>query len=118
IQQGQVRDVLHNTYARGPVTGRVSVVVANPNDPLGDVWVGAAGGGVWNGDLFPGGPYWFPMTDDAAALSVGAIALDSCSTQRCNTIWVGTGENAIRRDTQYGRGVLVGRFNAVTLKYV
>lgn len=83
-------------------TGRINAVAPNPRNPLGDVWIGSATGGVWHGSP---GASWQPMTDDASALAVGDIALDSCSAKRCNTVWVGTGENGIRRDTQYGRGL-------------
>lgn len=86
-------------------TGRVNAVAPNPLNPLGDVWIGSATGGVWHGSVSPE-VSWQPMTDDAPALAVGDIALDSCTAKRCNTVWVGTGENGIRRDTQYGRGLL------------
>lgn len=92
------------------ITGRVSVVAANPQKPIGDVWVGSAGGGVWNGGLIPARS-WQPMSDDWASLAIGAIALDVCTTIRCNAVWVGTGENSIRRDTLYGAGVYRGSWN-------
>lgn len=101
---------------RAPATGRVNVIVPNPENPLGDIWVGAAGGGAWNGSVYPE-VHWRPMTDDQPSLAIGAIALDSCNSDRCLTVWVGTGENAGGRDTQYGHGVLLGTFNASTKTY-
>ncbi|HEX3552566.1 MAG TPA: hypothetical protein VIA62_05005 [Thermoanaerobaculia bacterium] len=112
-------DLINNGQAwpgRVPVTGRINVVVPNPLNPLGDVWVGAAGGGVWNGTVWPNN-FWSPMTDDAASLAVGAIALDSCNATFCSTVWAGTGEDSIRRDTQYGSGILKGTWNFATNVY-
>ena len=110
-------DLINNGQAwpgRVPVTGRINVVVPNPANPLGDVWIGSAGGGVWHGTVWPNN-FWDPMTDGAA--SVGAIALDSCSSFLCSTVWVGTGEDGIRRDTQYGSGILKGTWNSGTNVY-
>lgn len=110
------------------VTGRVSVVAANPQNPTNDVWVGGATGGLWHGGPYPDafvGPSayyelnlaWEPMLDSLSPLSIGAIELAGCTPARCSTVWVGTGENSIRRDTYYGSGVAVGRWNSSTLKY-
>lgn len=101
---------------RTPVTGRINVVAPNPENPLGDVWIGSAGGGVWHGSVHPDN-YWFPMTDDQESLAVGSIALDNCTKARCATVWVGTGEDSIRRDTQYGAGILKGQWNSTTSTY-
>src|SRR5215213_6377500 len=83
---------------------------------MGDVWIGAASGGVWHGSVSPASG-WTPMKDDAPSLAVGALALDTCTITRCQTVWVGTGENAIRRDTQYGKGLLKGTWNATSNSY-
>ncbi|HSS75803.1 MAG TPA: hypothetical protein VLV54_03575 [Thermoanaerobaculia bacterium] len=112
-------DLINNGQAwpgRVPVTGRINVVVPNPLNPLGDVWIGAAGGGVWHGTVWPNN-FWDPMTDAAGSLAVGAIALDSCSVNLCATVWAGTGEDSIRRDTQYGSGILKGTWNSGTNVY-
>src|ERR1700730_7918344 len=100
---------------RIPVTGRINVVAPNPQNILADIWVGSATGGVWHGSLRPDN-FWEPVTDDQPSLAVGAIKLDSCGPVRCQTGWVGTGEDSIRRDTQYGRGVLRGKWDGS--KYV
>lgn len=101
---------------RVPVTGRMTAIALNPQNPLGDIWIGSATGGVWHGAIHPE-VGWEPMTDEQPALSVGALALDSCTAVRCATVWVGTGENAIRRDSQYGLGILKGSWNAATHAY-
>jgi len=104
--------IVYGQAIGGPVTatGRINAVAPNPLNRLGDVWVGSATGGVWHGSVSPYSG-WQPMTDQSAALPVGDIELDSCTPQRCATVWVGTGENGIRRDTQYGKGVLKGVWN-------
>jgi hypothetical protein len=99
------------TGARVAVTGRVNAIAVNPANPFGDIWVGSAGGGAWNGAVSPL-IRWRPMTDHLDSLAVGALALDSCGSERCASVWIGSGENSIRRDTQYGRGVFKGSWNA------
>lgn len=89
----------------GGVTGRASAIAVNPLNP-DDVWLGTAAGGVWHSN--DGGRRWRPMSDNEAFLSIGAITLDDCTAQGCTTVYAGTGENAIRRDTYYGGGLLIG----------
>src|SRR5215213_2622536 len=47
---------------RAPVTGRVTVIAPNPMNLMGDVWIGAASGGVWHGSVSPASG-WTPMKD-------------------------------------------------------
>jgi uncharacterized repeat protein (TIGR01451 family) len=84
-------------------TGRATSIAVNPQNP-DDVWIGTAGGGVWH---LSGGK-WFPMSDDQASLAIGSLALTGCNSTGCAKIYAGTGENAIRRDTYYGAGLLEG----------
>jgi hypothetical protein len=108
-----------DAYHHSPttVTGRINAVAVNPSNVLGDVWIGSATGGVWNGSTNP--LKWTPMTDQLASLATGVIKLDpsTCTATRCTAVWVGTGENSIRRDTQYGNGVYKGSWNSSTSKY-
>jgi len=89
----------------GGSTGRATVLAVNPMN--GDqVFLGSAAGGVW---FTPDrGVQWFPLSDDQAALAVGAILVEDCDSSGCDRIYVGTGENAIRRDTYHGAGLLIG----------
>jgi hypothetical protein len=48
------------------------------------------------------------MSDDQASMAIGALALDDCGAGSCGTIYAGTGENALRRDTYYGNGLMIG----------
>src|SRR5262249_25436409 len=54
---------------------------------------------------------WFAMSDDEASLAIGSIALSACDPNKCSIVYAGTGENALRRDTYYGAGLLVGAFD-------
>ncbi|HKY31923.1 MAG TPA: hypothetical protein VJV23_05255 [Candidatus Polarisedimenticolia bacterium] len=93
------------TVFPGGVGGRASAVAANPFNPS-DVWVGTAQGGVWHST--DGGASWRPVSDNEASLAIGSLALAGCAPNGCSTIYAGTGENAIRRDTFYGKGLLLG----------
>lgn len=85
--------------------GRATAIAVNPKN--GDqVWVGTAAGGVWYS--LNGGKNWTPESDLEDSLAIGAIALDECSVLGCPSIFVGTGENAIRRETYHGAGLLLG----------
>jgi hypothetical protein len=91
---------------RNHVSGRATAFAVNPANP-NDIWLGTANGGVWH--TSDGGAHWLPMSDDQASLAIGAITLDGCTSAECATVYAGTGENAIRRDTYYGMGLLIGR---------
>lgn len=94
-----------NGMFSGGVSGRASVIAVNPDNGQ-QVWLGTAAGGVWFSAN--GGQTWKPLSDKVESLAVGAIQLADCDVDGCATVYVGTGENAIRRDTYYGAGLLVG----------
>ena len=87
--------------------GRASVLAVNPLNQ-NEVFLGAATGGVWR--TVDAGLSWIPIGDNMPAMAIGAIALDpaNCTAQGCTRLYVGTGENSLRRDTYYGRGLLIG----------
>lgn len=92
-------------FFAGGATGRASAIAVNPQN-ADDVWLGTAAGGVWHS--LDAGLNWEPESDREDALAIGAIALDDCNADGCGAIFAGTGENAIRRDTYYGAGLLIG----------
>jgi len=94
------------TVFDAPFSGRANAIVVNPANP-DEVWLGTAAGGVWHSR--DAGVTWQPLTDGAQSLSVGAIAVEGCNVDGCTRIWVGTGENSLRRDTGYGGGFLLLR---------
>ncbi|MFQ5566882.1 MAG: hypothetical protein ACE5EU_11030 [Paracoccaceae bacterium] len=78
-----------------------------------DVWLGTASGGLWHSSDINSFTYtWNSSPPELDAEPIGAILLEDCTAQRCDTVWVGTGENNIRRDTYYGAGLFVLRWNA------
>jgi photosystem II stability/assembly factor-like uncharacterized protein len=91
--------------SRVDVSGRATVIAVNPSN-ADDVWLGTANGGVWHSTN--GGINWRPMSDYEESLAIGSIALSGCGASGCSVIYAGTGENAIRRDTYYGAGLLIG----------
>ena len=100
----------------GWVSGRVTAVAIDPNDPSGNtVFVGGAHGGVWKSSnagslsLAPDSTVWKPVTDDQATLAIGAIAVQpqlSNPDPRRSVILAGTGEAASSQDSYYGLGIL------------
>ena len=89
----------------GGISGRATAVAANPAN-ANDIWLGTSQGGVWHST--DGGSTWAPKSDDQPSLAIGSLALAGCGANGCTSIYAGTGENAIRRDTFYGKGLLVG----------
>jgi len=80
------------TPGKGPVSGRITAVAADPHDS-NTVYIAAAGGGVWK--TTDGGTTWRPLTDNQQTLFMGAIAVAPSDP---NTIYAGTGEanNTVR----------------------
>jgi photosystem II stability/assembly factor-like uncharacterized protein len=102
VTQGQV----YGSSIRVDVAGRTSAIAINPQNPQ-DIYLGTANGGVWQ--TTDGGQHWRPRSDQEESLAIGALVLDNCSATDCNTIYAGTGENGIRRDTYRGAGLLIGQ---------
>ncbi|MFK8017081.1 MAG: hypothetical protein AB8G17_16785 [Gammaproteobacteria bacterium] len=93
-----------DNFFGGGVSGRASAIAVNPFD-IDELWIGTAAGGVWHS--VNGGKNWRPISDDQSSLAIGALAVSGCTTSGCSKLYAGTGENAIRRETYYGRGLLV-----------
>lgn len=92
-------------FFAGGATGRASAIAANPSNAE-EIWIGGATGGVWH--TRNGGKTWDAISDHVPALAIGAIQVADCDSTGCFSIYAGTGENAVRRDTFYGRGLLIG----------
>ncbi len=90
---------------RAEVAGRTTAVAIDPQNPQ-VIYLGTANGGVWS--TTDGGQHWRPRSDGEESLAIGALVLDNCTATDCATIYAGTGENGIRRDTYRGAGLLIG----------
>ncbi|MEU4291756.1 hypothetical protein AB0E63_26310 [Kribbella sp. NPDC026596] len=89
------------------VSGRISAIAINPNDPR-RLLIGSAAGGIW--ESRDGGANWTPRTDDQPTLSIGALAFDLSDT---STVYAGTGE-ANSEYFHLGQGILVSHDGGTT----
>lgn len=81
------------------MSGRVSSLVVNPNNP-NEFYVAYASGGVWHSNN--NGTSFLPILDSSNTQNVGSIAVEWQS----KTIWVGTGEVNSSRSSYAGIGIL------------
>src|SRR6201987_47183 len=84
----------------GPFRGGRALTIEGVLGEPDTYYFGAAAGGVWK--TIDGGQNWKPLFDTEDISSIGAIAV---APSDHNTIYVGTGEAAIRGNTTYGTGV-------------
>lgn len=111
--------------AGNDVSGRGTSLAVNPFN-VAETWMGTATGGVWHTtNAQTSDPDWQPVTEletieggadanggtipaTAMAMSIGSLAVDACSaTQGCARVWIGTGEDGIRRESYYGAGLFL-----------
>ncbi len=94
------------------MSGRVSDVDVNPDDPT-VIFVGAATGGVWRSR--DGGVSWQPVFDEQPVLGIGAVAI---APSNPDVVWVGTGEGNPRNSAGVGNGVYRSRDGGDTWRHV
>lgn len=81
------------------IGGRVTCIACHPVHPE-RIWIGAAGGGVWeSGDA---GNTWRSFWNDQEILNIGSIAIDQ---KNPNTLYCGTGEANLSLDSYPGVGL-------------
>jgi hypothetical protein len=85
----------------GSASGRIAAVAVDPTNSS-NIYVAAAGGGVWQSAN--GGSSWNPLTDNQASLAMGAIAIAPSNHLK---IYAGTGEANNSLDSNFGQGILV-----------
>ena len=85
----------------GPKVGnRIASVAGVAGDP-GVYYAGAASGGVWKST--DGGNRWVPVFDKQTAAAIGALAV---APSQPGTVWAGTGEAWVIRDSDVmGNGI-------------
>ncbi|MDH3689217.1 MAG: hypothetical protein OEU36_07015 [Gammaproteobacteria bacterium] len=81
------------------IGGRMTSVVVHPQHP-DEIWVGAAGGGVWHS--VNAGQSWESLWDKQDSLNVGALAIDPNDPE---IIYCGTGEANLSADSYPGVGL-------------
>ncbi len=96
-------DYLKNLKPRnigpGGMSGRITAIdVVEKNTDI--IYVGTASGGVWKSTS--GGVKWFPIFENEATASVGALAIQQSNP---SVIWVGTGEGNPRNSLNGGYGI-------------
>ena len=108
------RSTLNNIKFRniGPtvMSGRVSDIEANPNDPT-EFYVAYSSGGLWY--THNNGLSFTPIFDSLDVLTIGDIAVN----WKTGTIWVGTGEVNSSRSSYAGLGVYKSRDKGTTWQY-
>src|ERR1035438_3040123 len=85
----------------GSASGRIAGVAVDPTNS-NNIYVAAAGGGVWQST--DGGATYHPLTDTQSVLAMGAIAIAPSNHLK---IYAGTGEANTSLDSDYGLGILV-----------
>ncbi|MES2882065.1 MAG: glycosyl hydrolase, partial [Bacteroidota bacterium] len=93
------------------MSGRVSDIEANPNDPT-EFYVAYSTGGLWH--TKNNGLSFAPIFDSADVITIGDIAVN----WQAKTIWVGTGEVNSSRSSYAGIGVYKSNDNGKTWEYV
>ncbi|MGA8765052.1 MAG: hypothetical protein WB562_19445, partial [Candidatus Sulfotelmatobacter sp.] len=94
------------------VSGRATAAAIDPADPTGNtVFIGGAQGGVWKSinaaNSVADNVIWTPLTDDAATLATGSIAIRPGNSDPAQSvILVGTGEANNSGDSYFGLGIL------------
>ncbi|HKD65977.1 MAG TPA: hypothetical protein VKB84_03985 [Candidatus Binataceae bacterium] len=97
--KGQLANFGGNLF--GPTydaSGRVSAIAV---DPAGNIYVGAASGGVWLSK--DGGSHFTWISKALPTQSIGAIAIDTLAVPPI--VYVGTGEGNSSIDSYYGLGL-------------
>ena len=82
-----------------PVSGRVSAIAVDPNNP-NIVYVGGAQGGVFRSK--DGGNTWEQLLKGALNFAIGSITVDPMDSTK---VLVGTGEGNLSADSYFGVGV-------------
>jgi len=88
-------------------SGRATAIAVAPNCTLQScaIFIGAAGGGVWQADnaLAPQ-PNWHPASNGIPSNAIGSLAFDR-SDPRSKTLYAGTGEPNGSSDSEAGVGL-------------
>ena len=104
---GNVPTQVTYTGSASTASGRVTAIaVGSPCDAnLCRLWVGAAGGGIWEADNgLATKPDWHSSSDGLASNAIGSIVIDP-NDPSGKTLYVGTGEQNGSSDSEAGVGL-------------
>jgi photosystem II stability/assembly factor-like uncharacterized protein len=110
VANGQIAETAGtgSTGRTAPISGRVTAIAIDPNDPDNTIYAATAQGGVWK--TTDGGNIWSPKSDFQFSLAIGAVTVDPSITDpmtgRSNRVYAGTGEANFSLDSYYGGCVL------------
>jgi hypothetical protein len=88
-------------------SGRATAIAVSPTCHPGDckIFIGAAGGGVWEADnALASSPIWHPSSNGLASNAIGSIVFDPTDPLG-GTLYVGTGEPNGSGDSEAGVGL-------------
>ncbi|MGJ8591606.1 MAG: VPS10 domain-containing protein [Aquaticitalea sp.] len=106
-----VKNIAFETIGPTVMSGRVTDLAVNPENPI-EFYVAYASGGLWH--TTNNGTTFTPILDSSNTQNVGDIAVD----WKTQTIWVGTGENNASRSSYAGIGILKSNDNGKTWENV
>ena len=106
-QNSIVKNVPFKNIGPTIMSGRVTDLAVNPNNPT-EFYVAYASGGLWH--TINNGTTFTPILDSSNTQNVGDIAVH----WETRTIWVGTGENNASRSSYAGIGILKSNNNGKT----
>ncbi len=111
VANSLLNDIAFRNIGPAIMSGRVSDIEANPEDPT-EFYVGYASGGLWH--TTNNGQSFTPIMDSLEMLFIGDIAIN----WKTRTIWVGTGEVNSSRSSYAGVGMYKSVDNGKTWSYL
>jgi photosystem II stability/assembly factor-like uncharacterized protein len=99
MDAGTLAGIGIRTLGPGLVTGRISDIAIDPNNP--SIWyIASSFGGVWK--TTNRGLSFTPIFDDGGSHNLCCIVIDPRDS---NVLWLGTGENHSQRSAHFGDGI-------------
>ena len=110
-QRSLLKDISFRNIGPTTMSGRVTDIDANPEDPT-EFYVAYASGGLWH--TTNNGHSFTPIFDSEDILTIGDIAVN----WKTKTIWVGTGEVNSSRSSYAGTGIYKSSNNGKSWEYM
>ncbi|MEP2023809.1 MAG: glycosyl hydrolase [Reichenbachiella sp.] len=111
LKSSLIKDIPFRNVGPTIMSGRVTDLAVDPNNPL-HFYVAYASGGLW--ETKNGGTSYEPLFDNEMVMSIGDIAVN----WNTKTIYVGTGENNSSRSSYSGIGIFKSTNNGKTWTHI